>query len=207
MKVLVIGASGATGSRAVERLLTRGHDVTAFVRSEASITAQHPRLRLAKGDARDAASVDAAVAGQDAVLSAFGPRSFKRDDLQEVFMRNLLAAMQKHGVKKLVNLSALGAGDSRQQAPLPMRLARRTLFKNVFDDKDRGEALLAASGLDYVNVRPGRLTNGKAKGGVKASPTPQSLNASHLERDDLADFMVAQLDDPTWNGKSVVVGY
>ncbi|HXC63932.1 MAG TPA: NAD(P)H-binding protein, partial [bacterium] len=68
MKVLVIGATGATGSIAVRRLLEAGHQVTAFARDQAKVALTHERLRVAVGDARDAASLDAAVAGQDAVL-------------------------------------------------------------------------------------------------------------------------------------------
>ncbi len=72
MKVLVIGATGATGSIAVRLLLEAGHQVTAFVRDPAKFTRTHGRPARGRGDARDAASLDAAVAGQHAVLAAFG---------------------------------------------------------------------------------------------------------------------------------------
>ncbi|MEQ1504706.1 MAG: NAD(P)H-binding protein [Myxococcota bacterium] len=97
MKVLVVGATGLTGGHAVRLLLARGDEVTAFVRDPASWRESHEHLRVAKGEARDADSLVAAVKGQDAVLSAFGPRSLKKDDLQEVYMRNLLAAMTANG--------------------------------------------------------------------------------------------------------------
>src|ERR1700674_1589679 len=105
MKVLVIGASGQTGRHAVTQLLARGHGVTAFARNPSAVTGSSDRLSGVQGDARDSGSIDRAMPGHDAVLVAFGPRSLKKDDVQEVLMRNLIAAMTKNGVTRLVNLS------------------------------------------------------------------------------------------------------
>ena len=122
-------------------------------------------------------------------------------------MKNLLASMKKNGVKKLVNLSAWGAGDSKAYMNFAFKLIRYSILKNVFDDKERGEVLLTASDLDYVNVRPGRLTDNKArKTPVKAGLDPKGIQPI-LDREDLATFMVAQINDPTWNGKSPIIGY
>ncbi len=82
MKILVIGATGLTGSHLLKHLLAGGHDVTAFVRDPAKLPLQHARLKIAQGEARDSASLERAVKGQDAVMSAFGPRSLHKDDLQ-----------------------------------------------------------------------------------------------------------------------------
>jgi putative NADH-flavin reductase len=74
MKLLVFGASGGTGRLLVDEALEQGHTVTAFARDPAKIRQVHDHLRVARGDILDAASVDAAVAGQDGVLSALGTR-------------------------------------------------------------------------------------------------------------------------------------
>jgi uncharacterized protein YbjT (DUF2867 family) len=205
MKILVIGATGATGHWLLQDAQAQGHAVTAFVRNAA--WAPPAGVRVALGEARDQASLAAALAGQDAVLCAFGPRSLKKDDLQEAFMRNLLAAMQAVGVKRLVNLSAWGAGDSVGESPFFMRyLLLPLLLKNIYADKNRGEALLAASAVDYVNVRPGRLLNSPARGGVKATLSGKGLRAE-MTRQDLSKFMVAQLTDDTWLRRSPLIGY
>jgi len=207
MKILVIGATGLTGTHLLKHLLADGHEVTAFVRDPSKLSVQNPKLKVAQGEARDAASIDRAVQGQDAVISAFGPRSIKADDLQEVFMRNLVAAMTKNGVKRLVNLSAMGAGNSRAGAPFIMRKIILPLFLGkMFEDKDKGEVYLLGSTLDYVNVRPGRLTNGPARGGVKASLDYKDLK-SVMSREDLALFMIAQLKNAEWVRKSPLIGY
>jgi uncharacterized protein YbjT (DUF2867 family) len=206
MKVLVIGATGATGVHAVKMLLAAGHEVTAYARNPASVTEAHAKLRVAQGDARDAAALDAAVAGQDAVLCAFGPRSLEKSDVQEVLYRNLVASMKKHNVKRIVNLSAWGAGDSAKHMNLFFKVFSKTVLRHVWPDKERGERTLLDAGLDYVNVRPGRLVNEPARGGVKAGLAPGGMK-SELTREDLARFMVDQLTSDAWLRRSPLVGY
>ncbi len=207
MKVLVIGATGLTGNHLLKHLLRDGHDVTAFVRDPAKLEIKHLHLDIAQGEARDVASLERATKGQYAVMSAFGPRSLKKDDLQEVFMRNLVSAMTKNGVKCLVNLSAMGAGDSRQGSPFIMRKVILPLFLGrVFEDKEKGEVHLFGSNLDYINVRPGRLTNGPARGGTKASLHYDGLKP-FMSREDLAIFMITQLISTEWVRKSPLIGY
>jgi uncharacterized protein YbjT (DUF2867 family) len=206
MKILIIGATGATGQWLLQDSLALGHDVTALVRNPGAWQAP-AGVKAVQGDGRDLGSLQGALAGQDAVLSALGPRSMKKGDLQEVFMRNLLAAMQSQGVKRLVNLSALGAGDSFDESPFFMRrILVPLMLKHVFADKNRGENLLIASAVDYVNVRPGRLLNSPARGGVKATLRGKGLRPE-MTRQDLSKFMVAQLTDDRWLRQSPLIGY
>jgi len=186
MKILVIGSTGETGRRAVPLLIKRGDEVTAFARNPSAITEKHDRLRVVKGEARDAASIDSAMKGQDAVFVAFGPRSLKKDDVQEALMRNIISAMKAHGVKRIVNLSAWGIDGKGAATSFWFRyLFVPLLLRNIFADKLRGEQLLLSSGLDFVNVRPGRLLKSDGHGGVRASLDGQSIK-QHLSYDDLA---------------------
>jgi uncharacterized protein YbjT (DUF2867 family) len=210
MKVLVIGATGGTGRHAVRKLLDRGHEVTAWARRPSAVAAPgaDDRLRVVNGEARDAGSIDRAVAGQDTILVAFGARSLRKDDVQEALMRNLIAAMMHHGVRRLVNLSAWGLNnDQAVTSSLFFEYFFRPIFlRHIWADKQRAEALLAASGLDYVNVQPGRLLDAPPQGGVLASLDGRGLRP-RMTREDLAEFMVDQLESDQWLGKSVVVGY
>jgi uncharacterized protein YbjT (DUF2867 family) len=208
MKVLVIGATGGTGRHALRFLLERGHEVTAWVRNPSAVDATSDRLRVLIGEARNAASLDRAVDGQDAVLVAFGARSLKKDDVQEVFMRHLLAAMKQHGVRQLVNLSAWGLNNDRAvtSSLFFKYFFRPVVLRHVWADKERAEALLTASDLVYINVQPGRLLDSPARGGVRASLDGRGLQPS-MTREDLAAFMVDQLESDQWLRQSVVVGY
>jgi uncharacterized protein YbjT (DUF2867 family) len=206
MNILVIGATGATGRWLLRDALAQGHQVTAFVRNPDAWKAPD-KVRVAKGDVRDQGALDAALQGQDAVLSAFGPRSLKPEGIQEILMKNLVAGMEKNKVKRLVNLSALGMGDSAHIGPWLYRtLIAPLLLKRIFEDKAKGEAILFASSLDYVNVRPGRLLNAPARGGVKASLDGKGMKWS-MTREDLAAFMVAQLSGQEWVRKGPLIGY
>jgi hypothetical protein len=79
------------------------------------------------------------------------------------------------------------------------------LLRNIFADKKRGEKLLFASDLDYVNVCPGRLLNKPSRGGIKASTDGTGIKHS-MTRADLAQWMVEQLTSDTWVRKCPIIG-
>lgn len=205
MNILLIGATGRTGQEILPRLLAADHTVTVLVRRPEAVTIENKHLIVISGSVRDPDLVDQAMKGQDAVISAFGPRKLEKDDIQEVLMRNLVAAMDKHGVKRLVNFSAWGVEPSQKHISLMQDFLQGVLLRNIFDDKRQAEKLLLASDLDYVNVCPGRLLNKPARGGVKASADGTGIKHA-MTRADLAEWMVDQLASDTWVRKSPVVG-
>ena len=74
MNLLILGATGGTGRALVEQALALGHTVTAFARNPAKVRTTHPNLRVVQGDISNPESLEAAIRGQDAVLSALGVR-------------------------------------------------------------------------------------------------------------------------------------
>lgn len=206
MRIVVFGATGQTGKHIVRLLVDGGHAVTAFARSPDRVDTHDHVVRVVQGDVRDASAVTNAVAGQDAVMSAIGPRSLKKDDLQEVFMSNVTTAMGQEGIRRFIGLSARGAGDSIKQSNLMLKAVRNTLLKNIYDDKDRGETRIIGSALDYTLVRPGRLSNKPAKGDVRASLEGRGLSTA-MSREDVASYMVSQLNDTSWTRKCPLIGY
>jgi len=112
MNLAIFGATGGTGRPLVEQALAAGHHVTVLVRTPASFAIQHGRLRVVQGDVRQADQVAAVVAGQDAILSALGPHERGPVDLCTAAMTTILAAMERHGVRRLIALSAYGARES-----------------------------------------------------------------------------------------------
>ena len=74
MNLVIFGATGGTGRELVAQALEQGHKVTAFARDPAKVRSSHPNLRVANGNVLDYGSVEQALQGQDAALSALGVR-------------------------------------------------------------------------------------------------------------------------------------
>src|SRR5881396_3558199 len=110
LKVVVFGAAGQTGRLLTERAVADGHQVTAFVRDPARMDLLNGSVRVIQGNVLDSAAVDRAVAGQEAVLVALGTAT-RRGSPQVLpqGIRHILAAMERHGVRRIVVLSAAGA--------------------------------------------------------------------------------------------------
>jgi putative NADH-flavin reductase len=111
MKVIVIGASGTIGSLAVQQMLDAGHEVTAFSRNPAKLEVTNTNLTLSAGDVLDQEHVVGAVTGHDAVVVTLGTKSLTSQIRSEGTL-NVIRAMQKTGVSRLVCQSTLGARES-----------------------------------------------------------------------------------------------
>ena len=80
------------------------------------------------------------------------------------------------------------------------------MVKNVYDDKERQEEAIKQSDLDWVIVRPARLTDEPAKGEYRVY-LGGSYTAETISRADVAAFMLAQLTDDTYVHKTPVISY
>ncbi len=210
MRILIVGASGGTGRQLVTQGIERGHLVTALVRRASRLPARHAGLTVVEGDVMRPPSLDAAVAGQDAVLSALGHKQwFYPNRILSDGTANLIAAMERHGVRRLVCETALGFGDAWWRMGLYYTLfVRPLILPFYFHDKKRQEALIRASGLDWTIVRPGVLTNGAKRGRYRHGPgIGHWLWSVRISRADVADFMLDQLTDPTYLRASPGVAY
>lgn len=197
MRIVVFGASSASGRLLVEKALAVGYEVNAFVRDASKLGVLHPKLTVSQGDALNLSQVEDAIKGSDAVLSTLGPKG-KPAVMAAQSTKNIVDAMEKHGVKRLVVVSVAGIAvpqDNRKRNLIDGLL--KLLLKDVFVDRENQIAVLSASRLEWVAVRVPRLTDEPAKGSVKAffgSPNP----SFKVTRADLADFMLEQLTSDRW---------
>jgi putative NADH-flavin reductase len=196
MNVVVFGATGPLGRRVVDAALSAGHQVTAFVRTPGRLE-PHPSLREQAGDVLDAQAVAAAVAGHDAVISALGHSqpSPHGQDLHPG-AAHIIEAMKGAHVSRLIWISSHGVGDSQgrsgflfERVFVPLRL------RAEFADKERQEALVTASDLDWTIIRPARLTNGSLTRQLRAQPCLRISIRDSISRADVAEFVLTELED------------
>ncbi len=193
MKLIIFGATGTVGRQLVEQALGQGHQVTAFVRDPASLTMQHPGLARAVGDVFDANAVSDAVEGHGAVLIALG--AGRKGTVRTVGTRHVIDAMKRHGVRRLICQSTLGAGDSRPALNFFWkRIMFGLLLKEAYADHQAQEALVEQSGLDWTIVRPGAFTDGPLTDAYKHGFPPSEPDLKlKISRADVASFMLRQL--------------
>ena len=214
MKVLVFGATGGSGRAVVETLLSAGHEVTAFVRGAGRMQAA-PGLAIVEGDALNADDVARAVPGHDAVVISLGTRPGARDwfpgrrgaappRVCEIGTRNVIAALPDGARPRIVVVSAYGVGDTRDSAAWYIRLYLRLFMRDLMADKDRQEAALKDTALDFVLVQPVALTDGPARGYYMADPAGH-IRKQQVSRRDLADFVLRELSHPRHHRATVAL--
>jgi uncharacterized protein YbjT (DUF2867 family) len=200
-KILIVGATGGTGRQLVAQALERGYAVTALARDPAKLGVDHPRLTVARGDVLDAASVQTAMAGHDAILCALGHRRyFQPTRILSDGTLNILRAMEACGARRLVCETSLGIGDSAGRLGLYYTFfVVPVVLPFYFWDKTRQERAIAGSGVDWVIVRPGVLTNGPTRNRVThGSRVGSFLWTVRIARADVASFMLDQLVSNAW---------
>jgi putative NADH-flavin reductase len=210
MKIAVFGATGRTGRPLIKEALTEGHEVVALARDPSKLDAlRHERLRVVRGDVLDPAAVDEAVAGSDAVISVLGHAKGSPKDVQTRGTENIVAAMQKHGVRRLVSLTGAGVRDPGDRPKLVDRvfgLLLRVLDRDTLKDAEGHAEVIKRSGLDWVIVRGPRLTEGPKKGTYRVGLVGKN-SGTQVSRADLAGFMLRQAANDEYLRQMPVVSY
>jgi uncharacterized protein YbjT (DUF2867 family) len=209
MKVVVLGATGATGRLIVGKAVAKGHEVVALVRSREK-AADLAGAEFVEGDARDPVALTRAIAGCDAVISSLGTAMspFREVTLLSTATRALVGVMAEQNVRRLVCITGLGAGDSRGHGGfffdwvfLPLML------RKVYEDKNRQEDAIRASTLDWTIVRPTVLNDKPARGGIKALTDLSGVHGGTIARADVAEFVVEQLATDAWLRKAPLISW
>ncbi len=179
--------------------------MTAFVHDADAYDPPSPQVRVVGGDATDAATVAGAMAGQGGVIDTVGGKTpFLNTELERSVAKAVVAAMKQHGVRRLVAVSVLGAGDSRKQAGWFVKHLLIPIFlRGAVKDKNAMEQTVETGGVDFVIVRPPVLGDGPATGKIRVVGTGET--ADKITRADLAAFLVDQLTDNAHLGQAVVI--
>ena len=191
MKLLILGATGATGLEVVTQAIERGHTVTAFVRNPEPLKPFGDRITVIRGNVLDSAELAGVLTGQDTVLSAFGPRlPIAKDDadLLQRFGVALTSAMQQAGVRRVVIEST--AFLFKDAVFPPAHLFGRLFFPSVVRDATEMENTFQKSALEWTLVRPPQLTNKPRTGKYRVVVGHLPPFGFNISRADVADFMI-----------------
>ena len=212
MKIAIFGASGATGLLLTKHCLDKGHQVTALLRSPEKFPGR-AAVNVVQGSAFDADAVARTIEGADVVLSALGAKSLRKEDVLERAVPLIVDAMQQKGVRRIIVLGSAGAKpDALDKQPAWRRwfvehLVYNTLLKWPVASQRAQYAVLSASNLDWTMVMPPMLTNGPGRGKWRIDADALPRNASRISREDVAAFMMQQLDNPQWVRKAVYIAW
>ncbi|WP_026552698.1 NAD(P)H-binding protein [Arthrobacter sp. H20] len=198
--IALFGGTGKTGSRVLTRALDAGREVRALVRDPSKLQVSSPSLTVIRGDVLDPRAVNDTVAGSTVVLALFGQVKGSPATLQTEGTRIIAEAMAVQGVKRIVTLSGGGLPAAPDRPRLPDRIIRillKTVSGKVLADAEGHLEVLKASELDWTVVRGPRLTEKPGTGSYRVGWV--GVNAStQISRDDLADFIVTQIEDRSY---------
>jgi uncharacterized protein YbjT (DUF2867 family) len=179
MRILVAGANGHTGTRVVRRLKEAGHEPVAMIREPGQRTKfEEMEVETVVADLEE--ELDHAARGMEGILFAAGSGSKtgpeKTVDVDRNGAIRLIDTAAEHGARRFVMLSAMGTTNPKGSP-----------IEHYLRAKRDADAHLAASGLDWTIVRPGRLTNEDGAGRVDAA---ESLGRrGEIPRDDVAGVL------------------
>lgn len=184
-RVLVLGAHGQIARIAIRLLLeTTDAQLTLYLRNSRRLNALegNDRVRLVDGDVLDAATLDAAVAGQDIVYANLSGAMDRQ-------AQSIVAAMKKAGVRRLIFVSSMGIYDEVPGAR----------YGSILDPYRRSAAVVEASGLDYTIIRPAWLSDAdEISYGTTVKGEPFANPGASVSRQSVADLVRRLVVDPAF---------
>ena len=205
-KLLILGATGGTGRHVLAQALDKGYDVTVLTRHPDSLPIGIVGARVLTGDVLDDVALAGAIRGQDVVVSTLGVgKSLKPGGLIAASAPAIVRTMEQAGVKRLIFTSGYGVGDTYQDVPLVPRIMIAVLLRNIYADKKAGEDVIRASPLDWTLVYPSTLADKPKTGKYRVGEHLELSGLPTIAREDVADFLVSQVEDRTYVRRGVLI--
>lgn len=214
MRILVIGGNGQTGRLVIDEALQRGHKITALVRNPSTLPTREG-LNIVKGTPVEPSDIESAfnaVQGDlpTAVIVTLGSPNVKGTRVMSDTHENLIAAMKRHGVSKIATLASFGVGSSFPNITVIMRFAiSSTSLRHSFADHNHVDEILKKSGLDFVVLRPARLTMAKKAPvhflGDDGKGQGLFAGLGGISRASVAACLVDAVEKSTWDRSTPVI--
>ena len=206
MHIAVFGATGGVGREVVQQAIQAGFEVTALVRDSSKVKHKEDTLYLVIGNVLDINKVEEAIAATDAVICVLGHTSNNPDDVVSRGTQNIVHAMQKQELSRLVVVSSMGVGKSIHQVSRSFKMLTKTVLRKAIEDKEQQEAIVVESDLAWVIVRPSGLSNGRQTGDYQFG-TDSSIEGNQISRADVAEFVLKQLTEDAFLHQKPIITY
>jgi len=208
MKIAIFGATGETGRQLVEQALAAGYQVVAYVRNPSKLNTKHENLTIVQGELADQAIIERAVSAADAVISVLGPRGGSKDKPITRGMQNIIEAMKKQGVRRLIISSTLSAKDPNDlpdfKAKALVNLVKLTMHA-AYEEIVSVADTVRKSDLDWTIVRLTTLNNNPKSGKVRVGYLGKGEVGLRISRPDLAEFLLKQVQDTKYLRQAPVI--
>lgn len=208
MKITILGSTGFVGGVLLQKALAQGYQVKTLVRDPAKLGPVADKVEIIKGTAAEEDKLEQSMAGVDAVVSTLPPTSkVKKPQEYTLAMEKIVAALEKNNVKRFIHIGgAVHGGGSDEIWSRERRLLRfylNLVCKPVLIAKEYEWNVLRESGLNWTLVRPPRIVDGAPRGPFVADE--KNLASVQVNVEDLADFILQQIDSSQWLGKAPLV--
>ena len=208
MKIAIFGATGETGRQLVEQALAAGYQVIAYVRNPSKLNTKHENLTIVQGELADHAIIERAVSAADAIISVLGPRGGSKGKPITRGMQNIIEAMKKQGVRRLIISSTLSAKDPNDlpdfKAKALVNLVKLTMHA-AYEEIVSVADTVRKSDLDWTIIRLTTLNNNPKSGKVRVGYLGKGEVGLRISRADLAEFMLKQVQDTKYLRQAPVI--
>ncbi len=210
-KVIVAGATGRAGRAIVNELLKRGYSVRALIRAHIVPPFDPPDqpgmrsrgVEPAQGDLTSVASLEKALEGVHFLISAIGSKKpfskAENDKIDNMGNQNLARAAKAKGLEKIVIISSVGAGNSRNA----LSFVYKMLMSPILRAKEKSEAFIQSFGMTYTIIRPGGYGDKEASGRIAFGEGGKITG--RITREQIAKVCVDALTNPAMNNRTFEV--
>jgi len=198
VRIVIFGATGETGKQLVEQALATGNEVVVYARNPSKLNVSHEHLTVIQGELSDAALIETAVKDTGAVLSALGPRGGSKNKPLTQGIQNIIAAMKKQGISRLIVTSTLSAKDPKDKPDFKTKALVnlvKTTMHAAYEDIVGSAETVRVSDLEWTIVRLAALNNKPKSEKVKVGYVGTGEVGMSISRADIADFMLKQIED------------
>ena len=202
---VVAGATGRAGRLVVQELLKRGYRVRALMVApfDSPQSSGLTGVDFVDGDLTSVATLEKAMDGAQFVISAIGSKKpfsgAENDKIDNMGNQNLARAAKAKGLRQIVVISSVGAGNSRDAISFMYKL----MMSPILRAKEKSEAFIQSCGIDYTIIRPGGYTDNELPDEVAFGEGGKITG--RVKRAQIARVCVDALENPAMKNRTFEV--